>query len=71
MFEERIAAGVGRALIFKNNELIGVAKTLTDTTFDFTITAEEVRGLTVQRVRRQITSKIHRQLFHILLKRLW
>ena len=44
MAQNHYAAGVGRALIFKNNELIGVAKTLTDTTFDFTITAEEVRG---------------------------
>lgn len=38
-------AGVGDALLFNaNNALIGVAKTLTEDTFDYTITAEEVRG---------------------------
>lgn len=40
----RFLAGVGRALIFKGNELIGVAKTLTDSTFSFSITGEEIRG---------------------------
>lgn len=44
MAQQPYLAGVGRALIFKGNELIGVAKTLTDSTFDFTITAEEIRG---------------------------
>lgn len=37
-------AGVGRALIFKGNNLIGVGKTLTETTFNFSNTAEEIRG---------------------------
>lgn len=37
-------AGVGTALIFKNNDLIGVAKTLTESTFNFSITGEEIRG---------------------------
>lgn len=41
---QRFLAGVGRALLIKGNELIAVAKTLTDTTFDFSITAEDVRG---------------------------
>ena len=40
----RFLAGVGRALIFKGNELIGVAKTLTDSTFSFSITGEDIRG---------------------------
>ena len=40
----RFLAGVGRALLFNGNNLIGVAKTLTDSTFDFSITGEEIRG---------------------------
>ena len=40
----RFLAGVGRALLIRGDELIGVAKTLTDSTFDFAITGEEVRG---------------------------
>lgn len=44
MAQQPYLAGVGRALIFKNNDLVGVAKTLTDSTFDFTITGEEIRG---------------------------
>nr|DAN12776.1 MAG TPA: structural protein [Caudoviricetes sp.] len=41
---QKFLAGVGRALIFKNNNLIGVARTLTDSTLDFAITGEEIRG---------------------------
>lgn len=41
---DKFLAGVGRALIFKGNDLIGVAETLTDSTFDFSIASEEVRG---------------------------
>lgn len=40
----RFLAGVGRALLFKGDDLIGVANTLTESTFDFSITGEEVRG---------------------------
>ena len=41
----RFLAGVGRALLINsNNQLIGVAKTLTDSTFDFSITGEDIRG---------------------------
>ena len=40
----RFLAGVGRALLIKGNDLIGVAKTLTNSTFDFSITGEDVRG---------------------------
>lgn len=40
----RYLAGVGRALLIRGNELIGVAKTLTDSTFDFAITSEDIRG---------------------------
>lgn len=44
MAKNHFLAGVGKALIFRNNNLIGVAKTLTESTFDFSITAEEIRG---------------------------
>lgn len=44
MAKNHFLAGVGNALIFKGNELIGVAKTLTESTFDFAITAEDIRG---------------------------
>lgn len=37
-------AGVGRALLFDGDNLIGVAKTLTESTFDFSISSEDVRG---------------------------
>lgn len=40
----RFLAGVGRALLFRGSNLIGVAKTLTDSTFSFSITGEEIRG---------------------------
>lgn len=40
----RYLAGVGRALLIRGNDLIGVAKTLTESTFDFAITGEEIRG---------------------------
>lgn len=44
MANNQFLAGVGRALIFDGDNLIGVAKTLTESTFDFSISAEEVRG---------------------------
>ncbi len=44
MAKKQFLAGVGRALLFKGNDLIGVATTLTESTFDFTITGEEIRG---------------------------
>lgn len=44
MAQNHFLAGVGRALLFKGNELIAVAKTLTESTFDFSITAEDIRG---------------------------
>lgn len=37
-------AGVGRALLFDGDNLIGVAKTLTESTFNFSISNEEIRG---------------------------
>lgn len=37
-------AGPARALFFYGQDLIGVGKTLNDTTFDASITGEEVRG---------------------------
>ena len=37
-------AGPARALFFSGNQLIGIGKTLSDTTFNTSITAEEVRG---------------------------
>ena len=35
---------VGRALLFDGDNLIGVAKTLTESTFNFSISNEEIRG---------------------------
>lgn len=39
-----IAGGVGRAIMFVGDQLWGVANTLSNNTFDFTITPEDVRG---------------------------
>lgn len=44
MAQNHFLAGVGTALIFNGDNLIGVAETLTESTFDFAITAEDVRG---------------------------
>lgn len=44
MAKNHFLAGVGTALLFKGNELIAVAKTLTESTFNFSITAEDIRG---------------------------
>ena len=44
MAQNHFLAGVGTALLLKGNELIGVAKSLTESTLDFSITSEEVRG---------------------------
>ena len=44
MAQNHFLAGVGRALLFRNNNLIGVAKTLTESTFNFSITGEDIRG---------------------------
>lgn len=44
MAQNHYLAGVGTALLFKGNYLIGVAKTLTESTFNFAITAEDIRG---------------------------
>ena len=44
MAENIFTAGPARALFFYGQQLIGVGKTLNDTTFDSSITAEEVRG---------------------------
>lgn len=44
MAKNHFLAGVGTALLFKGDNLIGVAKTLTESTFNFTITPEEIRG---------------------------
>lgn len=44
MAKNHFLAGVGRALIFSGNNLIGVAKTLTESTFNFSISSEDVRG---------------------------
>lgn len=44
MARNHFLAGTGVALLFKGNNLIGVAKTLTESTFDFTIASEEIRG---------------------------
>lgn len=39
-----VAGGVGKALIFVGTQLYGIANTLSDNTFDFTITGEDIRG---------------------------
>ncbi len=44
MVQNHFLAGVGTALLFKGDDLIGYAKTLTESTFDFAITAEDIRG---------------------------
>ena len=44
MSKNHFLAGVGRALIFSDDNLIGVAKTLTESTFNFSISSEDVRG---------------------------
>lgn len=44
MAQNHYLAGVGTALLFKGNDLIGVAKTLTESTFNFAITAKDIRG---------------------------
>ena len=44
MAQNHFLAGVGTALLFKGDDLIGYAKTLTESTFDFVITAEDIRG---------------------------
>ena len=44
MAQNHFLAGVGRALIFSGDNLIGVAKTLTESTFNFSISSEDIRG---------------------------
>lgn len=44
MAQNQFLAGVGRALLFDGNNLIGVAKTLTESTFNFSISSEDIRG---------------------------
>lgn len=44
MAQNQFLAGVGRALLFDGDNLIGVAKTLTESTFNFSISSEEIRG---------------------------
>ncbi len=41
---ERFLANVGHALIFKGNDFVGQASTLTENTFSFSATPNEVRG---------------------------
>ena len=40
---KKFLAGVGKALLFRGNELFAVAQTLTESTFSFDITSEEIR----------------------------
>lgn len=44
MNNNRFLAGPGDALFFRGDNLIGVGKTLTESTFNYSITAEEVRA---------------------------
>lgn len=41
---KKFLAGVGKALLFRGNELFAVAQTLTESTFSFDITSEEIRA---------------------------
>lgn len=41
---KKFLAGVGKALLFSGNDLIGVAETLTESTFNFSITSEDIRA---------------------------
>lgn len=41
---DKFLAGVGKCLLMRGNDLIGVARTLTDTTFSFSITGDEIRA---------------------------
>lgn len=41
---ERFLANVGKALIFKGNDFVGAGQTLTENTFSFSATPNEVRG---------------------------
>ena len=41
---KKFLAGVAHAILLRGNTLIGVASTLTDSTLDFSITAEEIRA---------------------------
>ena len=40
----KFLAGVGDAILLKGQTIIGFAKTLTESTFGFTISSEEIRG---------------------------
>lgn len=44
MAQNHFLAGVGRALIFKGSNLIGVARTLQDSGINFSIASEDIRG---------------------------
>ena len=44
MAQNHFLAGVGRAILLKGDNLIGVAKTLQDSSLNFSIASEEVRG---------------------------
>ena len=41
---KKFLAGVGKALLFSGNNLIGVAETLTESTFNFSITGDDIRA---------------------------
>ena len=41
---KKFMAGVARAILLRGNEILGVANTLSDSTLDFSIAAEEIRG---------------------------
>lgn len=41
---KKFLAGTGTALLFKGQNLIGVAKTLTESSISFAVTAEEIRA---------------------------
>lgn len=41
---KKFLAGVSKVLMFKGDNLIGVGQTMTNSTLNYSITAEDVRG---------------------------
>lgn len=44
MAKQHFLAGSGRALLLRGNDLIGVARTLQESSLNFNIESEEIRG---------------------------
>ena len=44
MAQNHFLAGVGRVLIFRQNNLIGVAKALQESSLNFSVASQDIRG---------------------------